>query len=312
MADKDIETKELTLIVKEKTIGSLVTNALEIQNWVKERLSDYSPENYTGNVDDAKKARAELNKAADKLNSERLNLEREFMKPFNEFKDVVKQTTNLINDASNRLDRIVKAKELEEKELRKYDLKQLWDSKCDFIPFEKVLNPKWLNKTAKIDDISCQMKNMLHTINLNIKALEDNATDEEVVIDKAFYLECLDYNRTLNNRETRRRNIQKLEEMKKAEQEKSVVKENLHTDVKEPVHFEKPVVSQDEKTFALNVIGSGKNLEKITKIVNDLGIEIVKDISIKVTASQAAELKKQMADMGLSYTKQNFLTLDVQ
>ncbi len=305
MADKDIETKELTLIVKEKTIGSLVTNALEIQNWVKERLSDYSPENYTGNIDDAKKARAELNKAADKLNSERLNLEREFMKPFNEFKDVVKQTTNLINDASNRLDRIVKAKELEEKELRKYELKKLWESKCDYVAFDKILNPKWLNKTAKIDDISCQMKNLLHQIELNLVRLEDLENKDDVEVDKAYYLETLDFNRTMMMRNFREEHRRKEEQPQKKDEPE--VKEETPVEAVKDIKYTTIV-----KKYSLNIIGQSDKIDKIKRIVNNLNIECLSGITIAVTPEQADKLKKQMADMGINYNKCEFLTLDVQ
>lgn len=40
------------------------------------------------NIDQAKKDKAALNKAAKALNAKRLEIEKEFMKPFREFKEI--------------------------------------------------------------------------------------------------------------------------------------------------------------------------------------------------------------------------------
>ena len=74
-------------------------------------------ENYNeNNIDIAIKDRALLNKSAKALNSKRIELEKKFMEPFENFKSIIKETTDLIQEASSNIDSIVKAVEEKEKE----------------------------------------------------------------------------------------------------------------------------------------------------------------------------------------------------
>ena len=84
-----IQESDLELVVSEKTLGSLTTNAKQIRDIVMSNLPKYDISNYTDdNIDQAKRDKASLNKAAKALNSKRLEIEKEFMKPFGEFKEV--------------------------------------------------------------------------------------------------------------------------------------------------------------------------------------------------------------------------------
>ena len=107
-----IQESDLELIVSEKTLGSLTTNAKQIRDMVKAALPMYDISNYTDdNIDQAKKDKASLNKAAKALNAKRLEIEKEFMKPFGEFKEIVSDTVKLIGECSAKIDIVVKQNE---------------------------------------------------------------------------------------------------------------------------------------------------------------------------------------------------------
>mgnify|MGYP007069941161 CR=1 FL=1 len=72
-----METNPLSLIIKEKTLGCLVTNAKDIKAYVEEKLKEYSVDNYTGDAKQAAKDKAEINNAIKTLNDRRLALEKE-------------------------------------------------------------------------------------------------------------------------------------------------------------------------------------------------------------------------------------------
>ena len=64
-----IKDSDLELVVSEKTLGSLTTNAIQIRDMVKAALPMYDIANYNDeNIDQAKKDKAALNKAAKALN----------------------------------------------------------------------------------------------------------------------------------------------------------------------------------------------------------------------------------------------------
>ena len=161
-----MEEKEFELVIKEKNLGSLTTNAKAIKESVEKALSNYKAENYDeSNIDDAKKDKALLNNTSKKLNDERIKIEKEFMKPFEEFKTTVTETCNLIKKASNEIDVIVKSVEDREKEKRKEIVKKIFDTNVnelkEVLSFEKIFDDKWLNKGSFKEDGTFKFENDL-------------------------------------------------------------------------------------------------------------------------------------------------------
>ena len=65
----EVQNNEFELIITEKNLGSLTTNAKAIRDKIKEILPKYSAENYSeNNIENAKSDKAMLNNTAKKLN----------------------------------------------------------------------------------------------------------------------------------------------------------------------------------------------------------------------------------------------------
>ena len=183
--------QDLTLVIKEMTIGNLVTNATEIKAFVAEKLKEYSVEHYGHDAKQAAKDKAELNAAAKKLNDERIALEKQWNKPFQEFKDIVSETTAMIKEASGKLDEIVKAKEAAEKAEKKEAIVKVWDSRnFTLVPLVRIFNPQWLNKTYKIAKVEADIDNLIQKITDDLAALEGFGDDTRTL--KELYLTTLD------------------------------------------------------------------------------------------------------------------------
>lgn len=142
---------ELQLSVQKLELGTLTTNAIAIRDKVKDMLVNYNADNYNEDtIDKAVKDKATLNTTSKFLNDERIRLEREFMQPFNSFKDVVTETCNLIKEASSKIDVIVKDVENKAKEQRKSTITKIFNEYVkelkDLITLETIFDEKWLNK----------------------------------------------------------------------------------------------------------------------------------------------------------------------
>ncbi|WP_415749110.1 DUF1351 domain-containing protein, partial [Treponema peruense] len=140
-----LESKDLELQSR-LTIGTLESNAEAIRQVVLTHLKDYTPENYIGRADEAKADKA--------LNSKRLELEREYMEPFNKFKITITETCKAIKAASAGLDEIVKAEEERERGEKWEKIEDYWNktgfSLFDITDLAKITDiKKWTNKTAK-------------------------------------------------------------------------------------------------------------------------------------------------------------------
>lgn len=217
-----IQDSDLELVVSEKTLGSLTTNAIQIRDFVKGAISQFDASNYNDdNIEQAKKDKATLNKAAKALNAKRLEIEKEFTKPFAEFKGLIAESVTLINDASAKIDNIVKANEQQYKDKKYQEIRAFYDSRNEnLIPFEKIFKQEWLNKTARMKAVEEAMVAMLSQINDDIKALESYSDDKDVLI--TFYKDCLNIGNTImyaNRLKEQRAQRQAAEEKLKAVQE---------------------------------------------------------------------------------------------
>lgn len=192
------------------TLGTLTTNAEQIRQLVLEKLQDYTPANYEGRVDEAKSDRALLNKAEKALNERRLELEKQYMEPFNKFKTLINETCKAIKQASGGLDEIVKAEEAREQEMKFEEIQNYWN-KTEFSLFDisKVYNDKWTNKTTKLKDVYEEIDKIQKKTFDDLKVL-DNFPKEDIPLLKTVYLETLDITKAMAQAEQLKQNREKL------------------------------------------------------------------------------------------------------
>ena len=192
-----IQENDLELVVSEKTLGSLTTNAKQIRDIVMANLPKYDISNYTDdNIDQAKRDKASLNKAAKALNSKRLEIEKEFMRPFGEFKDVVNETVKLIGECSAKIDTVVKQNELQYKEKKKANIKTYFDGlNTNLVDFNKVFKLEWLNKTASMKSVCSDIDVIFAKVENDLSTLKGFGEDFDVL--RTYYMDTLNITSTI-------------------------------------------------------------------------------------------------------------------
>ena len=214
--------QKLMLVIKEIKLGKLVTNAIEIKAFVAEMLKEYSVGHYGHDAKQAANDKAKLNASAKMLNDIRIAIEKIWNKPFQEFKDIVSETTAMIKEASDKLDEIVKAKEAAEKAEKKEAIVTVWDSKnFTLVPLVQIFNPQWLNKTYKIKKVEADIDNLIQKISDDLAALEGFGEDTRTL--KELYLTTLDLQDALKKGaelKANRERLAALEAERKAQEER--------------------------------------------------------------------------------------------
>lgn len=205
----DLQESDLELVVTQKTLGTLTTNALQIKSLIEQTLPSFSVENYgEDNIDKAKKDKATLNKAAKALNAKRIEIEKEFVKPFAEFKGIISETVSLISECSDKIDGVVKSFELKEKDEKRKEIEDYFDGLgFSLVSFEQVFESKWLNKSESIKDIRESVEYKITRIQSDLKTLE--AINEDTDLLKSIYLDSLDLNHTIQYAKTLKANREK-------------------------------------------------------------------------------------------------------
>lgn len=205
--------KDLALDVRELTLGTLTTNALQLRDHVAATLERYTPENYSEeNVDQAKADRAILNKAAKELNDRRIQLERDWNAPLQEFKSIIGDTVKMISEGSAKIDAVVKGVESKAKAEKRAAIEELWDRKgITLLPLAKLWDDRWLNKTKRLPAVEKEIGEKLLKIEAELDTLAAVDTEDGEVL-RAYYLDCLDLQRTLAYSATLKANRQRLQE----------------------------------------------------------------------------------------------------
>lgn len=274
--------KDLTLDVRELTLGTLTTNALQLRDHVAETLERYTPENYSeDNVDQAKADRAILNKAAKELNDRRIQLERDWNAPLQEFKSIIGDTVKMISDGSAKIDAVVKDVESKAKAEKRAAIEELWERKgITLLPLSKLWNDKWLNKTKRLPAVEKEIGEKLLKIEAELDTLAAVDTEDGDTL-RAYYLDCLDLQRTLAYSTTLKANRQRLQEeqaRRQAEAEAQATREAYVAPTAEPAPttptaYEAPEVAIPvtiERTMVVR--GTREQLITLAEFMNAEGI----------------------------------------
>ena len=237
-AVQPLTEQSLALNVLDLTFGTLTTNALQLHDYVAATLERYTPENYSeDNVDQAKADRAILNKAAKELNDRRIQIEREWNAPLQEFKGIVGDTVKMISEGSAKIDAVVKGVENRAKAEKRAAIEELWDRKgITLLPLSKLWDDKWLNKTKRLPAVEKEIGEKLLKIEAELDTLAAVDTEDGEVL-RAYYLDCLDLQRTLAYSATLKNNRQRLQEeqaRRQAEAEAQATREAYVAPTAEP------------------------------------------------------------------------------
>ncbi|MEN6296983.1 MAG: DUF1351 domain-containing protein [Rectinema sp.] len=275
------EAESLELVVSKYTVGELTTNAKAILETVKRNLAHYKAENYSeANIADAKRDKAELNAAAKKLNDKRIEIERDWMKPLNEFKDTITAACQEIKTTSAQIDATVKEVESREKAEKRQQIEKFFAEKgCQYFTLEKIWSEAWLNKGAKMKDIQAEIVAKIQQTE-NDLAVMDRINEPEA---KAYYLDTLSLDAALKRADDIKANRERLAAIEKARQERETAARNTQPalevstdDFVEAPFEQEPTTEPEMLERTMWVRGTYEQIVALGDYMNDHGIEFRK------------------------------------
>ena len=275
----------------------LVTNIDELETFVAAKLIEYTPDNYAGDSDAAKKDRATLNISKKTVSAKRIEIIKNAMARFkiDDFETRCKKVEKDIDGAAFALDGIVKAKEEEEKRVKRVQTEEFW--KCqnfDLVSLDKVFDQKWLNKTAKNKDIFEEIENKIEAIYSGIKTLENLGIDaDSLSILKPFYLETLDIGRAVEQWNTIKQNRERLAKEEDERKEREALKANR--EAQEELGREEMAAQKNDPIASMAAQAAGEKA--------DLDPEMEYTLRFKTKKSVLFALRQYMIDNGITYEK---------
>lgn len=145
-------------------------NYEELKAELQERLEHYNQLIVTEDgIKEAKADRAKLNALKTAINDKRKEIKKEYNKPLALFEDQVKELTGLIDRPIGAIDAQLdefEQRRIEEKREACLDLycATFTDGLEQMFTFEKIMNPKWMNKTTTMATIKQEMETLRNRI----------------------------------------------------------------------------------------------------------------------------------------------------
>ena len=164
------------------------------------------------NIRAAKEDRADLNRLKKALNDERLRRQREYMKPFDDFKKQIDEIISIIDKPVLAIDKQIKEYEQIKQDEKRLAIEELFKNMLfpEFVKLdEKIFDPRWLNASFSMKQIEESLLKTKEDIIRNCQTLAGLPTySHEAVI---YYQRTLDVTGAL----AKVRELSEIEEAKK-------------------------------------------------------------------------------------------------
>ena len=152
-------------------VKQIIWNADEISAEIANKVSYYKNIVYTDDqIIEAKKDRAALNKFITALKAKDREIKRLCLQPYEEFHEKMLQIIAQVEDPAALIDKQVKEYEEQQKAQKLREIQLLFDAKGfqPWVTLERIMNPKWLNKSYSLKQIDADLTSIQHDIGEDI------------------------------------------------------------------------------------------------------------------------------------------------
>lgn len=159
-----------------QTPASIEFNFDELKSELEERVKHY--ETIVYNDDQIKAAKADvaqLRKLKKAINDERIRQEREYMKPFEDFKSKIAEILKVIDRPVNLIDKQIKDYEAEQ-DRKKLEEIMAYFTACDkpeWLRYQQIASDKWLNASTSLKSIYAAIDFRLAEIKKDLETLSN-------------------------------------------------------------------------------------------------------------------------------------------
>lgn len=255
-------------------------NYEELKTQLTTRCEEYRTIVYTPDtIKEAKADRAMLNKLKDSLNTERIRRQKEYMRPFETFKNQIDELIGIINTASGAIDTQVKSYEEEQKKEKEAEIQVIFAETDfpDFVMLDQIRNPKWLNKSYTLSMIRKDMEDRAKVIAGELVSIngtfegDDDASAFGHRVASEIYAKSLDLSQAMYEGSRTVKMVRDEAERKRKAEEEAQKKEQEAQNPEPPVKSEPPRNENAEtRERAQRVVVEIIAKESQFEIMNDL------------------------------------------
>lgn len=249
-------------------------------------------------IPQAKQDRAELNKIFDGIETQRKNIKKAWNTPYDAFEKQVKEVEKILKEPIEAIDKQIKEFEAAEKKKKEDRCKEIFNEQVSeeyrtYLPYEKVFDQKWTNKSTSEQSIIADISTALTQIRIDLDGIKALGSEIEEQCLEAYkiggmaaaikrnsdYLSAkkaaeeqarIEAERKVREEQERKAEQERIEAEKKAQEEKKEEPEEVIEPVKEDLPFTEDLPFP-LPTFRFEVSGQ-ENIDKVKQFLEYTGI----------------------------------------
>lgn len=271
--------------------GKVYTNASDLLPAIQEGLKAYDYVVDENNYKQAKTDRASLNNLVKVVSDKRKQVENDVFAQWLQDKKDIMAVEKTIKAASDKLGNGINDIDNAEKELKRNQIKELWESMTNNkYPFELVFEERYLNKSVKPKEIEESLNNKFLKAEEQLSFIEASLPDDELQAEQVIQLFCktLDLSKATERINEIKEAKAKLQEKVNAqiEQSKQAQAMNQTTIPQSRLEaHESQSQAQTRRYCVFRFEGSMEELQAFNPILN----QFIREHNVKVTIVEKGE-----------------------
>lgn len=276
--------------------GKVYTNASDLLPAIQEGLKAYDYVVDENNYKQAKTDRASLNNLVKVVSDKRKQVENDVFAQWLQDKKDIMQVEKTIKAASDKLCDGINQVDKEEKELKRNQIKELWESMTNNkYPFELVFEERYLNKSVKPKEIEESLNNKFLKAEEQLSFIEASLPKDELQAEQVIQLFCktLDLSKAtdrINEIKEAKAKLQEkvnaqIEQSKQAQAMKQAAVPQNDVQNNDQSNVEAQVQSNGRRYCVFRFEGSMEDLQAFNPILN----QFIKEHDVKVNILEKGE-----------------------
>ncbi|MCM1508271.1 MAG: DUF1351 domain-containing protein [Ruminococcus flavefaciens] len=169
------EKMEIAITNRQFELPAEISNLEELRQALIPKLEFYKSLVVTENgVKQAKNDKADLNRLKKEINDRRIKIKREYLTPYQSIENECKELISLIDEPIKAIDSQIQAFDDRALQEKRTALEEFFtaENTLDFVRLDDVLNPKWRNKTEKINTLKEEISAKLSALKTDFEYLQ--------------------------------------------------------------------------------------------------------------------------------------------
>ena len=271
--------------------GKVYTNASDLLPAIQEGLKAYDYVVDENNYKQAKTDRASLNNLVKVVSDKRKQVENDVFAQWLQDKKDIMAVEKTIKAASDKLGNGINDIDNAEKELKRNQIKELWESMTNNkYPFELVFEERYLNKSVKPKEIEESLNNKFLKAEEQLSFIKASLPDDELQAEQVIQLFCktLDLSKATERINEIKEAKAKLQEKVNAQIEQSKQAQAMNQTTIPQSRFEvheSQSQTQVRRYCVFRIEGSMEELQACNPILNQL----IKEHGVKINILEKGE-----------------------